>query len=639
MISAGPVAAAAVAAGGAAVVRVAVVAQAVAVLPPAAAAMMTPTTAAVATTTSRSERMRASLLLTSAALCWVALGVPAACSNKRQADRTSAAPALADLPEPSTIVAELALAHPGAAFRALRELGSPTSGLLPAGFPVFTATALGLPPLSADSFDAEIPVVGALAQTAQGELGWVVAVHAVSGPELVAKLSTGDHPPFRALPGDPRGLISLQPAADGGALAPKLALAVFDNYLVAASEGDLLASVGPYVARMLPRRPPRSAALTVHIAQRALAASVIPALRALWASYRTTLARQEQTARAEHGGRAADFGDPAQVILGLDAAVESVLSVIGGASAVELAADPFPNRLELTLLLTPAPGSPAQQLISSLVGGDAKSLLTLPVETRFAFGSSRSPAERDDAGKAAGDDWVRLLGSRLSERDARTLRGVLADWELGRGARTTYGFLADSAPGAFIVTDVAEPTRLKRAGHGVFKLLGLAGLRAPLAEFLGEPHVSESVQAHTEFANDVQLAKITFSPSSAATPHTQPSSPLSCAWFVTDEVGYAASGKDANSALQKLVLAARGRSRSLASTAGVAEGVQRAGNQAALFAYFDAQLGPKAAPAEDARQAPLFLSAGKRENIGFLRIEISKPAVDLALGQLAFGGR
>jgi hypothetical protein len=585
--------------------------------------------------------MRASLLLTRAALCGVALGSLSACSNKRQADRASAsaAPALAELPEPSTIVAELALAHPGADFFALRELGSPTSGLLPAGFPMFAATAFGLPPLSADSFDAEIPVVGALAQTAQGELGWVAAVHAVSGPELVAKLSTGDHPPFRALPRDARGLISLQPAADGGAAAPARALGVFDNYLVAASDADLLASVGPYVARMLPRRPPRSAALTVRFAQRALATAVIPALRAVWASYRTTLAHQEQTARAEHGGRAPDFADPAQVILGMDAAVESVLSVIGGATAVELAADPFPNRLELTLLLTPAPGSPAQQLVSSLVGGDAKRLLTLPAETRFAFGSSRSSAERDEAGKSAGDDWVRLLGSRLSERDARTLRGVLSDWELGRGAHTTYGFLAEPAPGAFIVTDVAEPARLKRAGHGLFKLLGLAGLRAPLAEFLGQPHVSESVQAHTEFANDVQLAKITFSPSGTATPHADPIAPLSCAWFVTDEVGYAASGKDASSALQKLVLAARGRARSLAGTPGVAESVQRAGDQAALFAYFDAQSGPKAAPAEALRPAPLFLSAGKRESIGFLRIEISKPAVDLALSQLAFGGR
>jgi hypothetical protein len=239
-ISAGRVAAAAAAAVGAA-------AAVVAALPLVAAATMTLTTAVAATTTSRSERMRASLLLTRAALCGVALGSLSACSNKRQADRASAsaAPALAELPEPSTIVAELALAHPGADFFALRELGSPTSGLLPAGFPMFAATAFGLPPLSADSFDAEIPVVGALAQTAQGELGWVAAVHAVSGPELVAKLSTGDHPPFRALPRDARGLISLQPAADGGAAAPARALGVFDNYLVAASDADLLASVGP----------------------------------------------------------------------------------------------------------------------------------------------------------------------------------------------------------------------------------------------------------------------------------------------------------------------------------------------------------------------------------------------------------
>jgi hypothetical protein len=603
--------------------------------------MTMPTTAAAATTTSRSERMRASFVLARAVVCWVALGFPLGCANKKQApEQVSEASVLADLPEPPGLVAELSLAHPEAAYRALRELGGPVSALLPVGFPVFAASVLGLPPLSADSFDPEIAAVGSLAQNSKGQLGWVVALHAVSGPELVAKLSTGDHAPFRAQPGDRSGLTLLQPAAAlgsaGSSAKPALPLGVFDNYLLAAADAELLASVGPYTARMLPRRPPTPAAFALRVPQRALASALVPALRAFWASYRTTLVSQDQAERAAHGGRIPDFGDPAQVILGLDSGVESLLSVVENATLLELQLDPFPNRLELTLLLTPAAGSPAQNLLASLGAGDAKALLTLPSETRLALGVSRSAAEREAAAKTAGDDWARLLGPRLSERDAQAVRGVLTDWELGRGAHTSYGFLGGAAPGVFVVTDVADATRLKRAGHGLFSLLGLASVRAPMAEFLGQPHVTESAATHLDFATDVQLARITFASSSAsAHAKSKPTPPLACAWFVEDKSGFAASGKDATPVLQKVVLAKRASGATLGASPGLLDGIQRMGDQAAIFAYADARAGIPAGAGEAAvPPAPVFLSVGKRESAGFLRLEISKQAADLVLGRI-----
>src|SRR5207237_10924101 len=105
----------------------------------------------------------------------------------------------------------------------------------------------------------------------------------------------------RALPGDRPGLTLLQrsPAPGAPSADPKaeLPLGVFDNYLLAAADAELLASVGPYTARMLPRRPASSAALAIRFSQRSLSTVVVPALRAFWASYRTTLARQDQSAR------------------------------------------------------------------------------------------------------------------------------------------------------------------------------------------------------------------------------------------------------------------------------------------------------------------------------------------------------
>ncbi len=225
---------------------------------------------------------------------------------------------------------------------------------------MLAATLAGLPPLSADSFDADLPAVGLLVQAPGGSPGWVLAAHVVSGPELVAKLSTGDGAPFRAVSTAVPGLKSLEPAAASatpGTAPAGFSLAVFDNYLLAGSSAELLVAAGPYSARMLPRRPPAQAPIALRFTQRALDSNVVPALRALWAGYRTRLSHLDQSDRSAHGGRAPDFADPAQVILGADAVVESLFSLIDGAAALELDLAPFPDRLDASLVLEPEAGS------------------------------------------------------------------------------------------------------------------------------------------------------------------------------------------------------------------------------------------------------------------------------------------
>jgi hypothetical protein len=492
---------------------------------------------------------------------------------------------------------------------------------------------LGLPPLCADSFDPETASVGAIAQGAQGELGWVFALHTLSGPELVAKLSTGAHAPFRAEPAESHGLTLLRNATDaGGKPNAEFALGVFDNYLLVASNAETLAAVGPYTARMLPKKPAPNAGLALKIAQKPLATALVPRLRAAWAGYRTSLVSQDQAARAAHGGRQADFADPAQAILALDGGVESLLSVLESATALELDVEPFSNRLEASLSLAAAPGSVAQALFAKLGPGDAKALLGLPLETRLAVGSSRSAAEREEAAQSAGDDWVRLLGERLSARDAQTLRAVLADFELGRGAHASYGYVGGAAPGVFVSADVADAEHLEHAIPGFLGLLAVPALRAPLAEFVGQPKVSASKALHTDVATHAELAKISFVP----LPDHGNSAPLpsiSCAWFVEDKLSLAAAGPDAAALLEQLAHAARGSVPALGSDAEVASAVERMGQEASLFAYADARAGGASADAAN-KPVPLFLSLGKHTDTGFVRLEISKRAVDLALGRL-----
>jgi hypothetical protein len=602
--------------------------------------MTTTTTAAVATTTSRFERMRARLELTRAlslpslttlVSLVLALGLSQGCAKRSRSSAhgsSSAAAVLPDLPEPAGVLAELSVAHPDATFRTLRELGRPLSGLLPAGFPMLTTSLLGLPPLTADSFDPALPVVGLLLQNGVSSPTWVLAVHAVSGPELIAKLCTGDRAPFRADSSSVAGLKLIEPSVQGGK-EPKAApsLAVFDNYLLIAESAESLLSGGPYAARMLPKRPPAEAAIALRFSHVALESKLVPALRGLWAAYRTRLAHLDQSDRSAHGGRAPDFADPAQVILGADALVESLFGVLDGAARLEVDFEPFADRLDATLLLEPESGSEVRAKLAALAAADARALLTLPRETQFALGLSRTSDEREAAGKAAGDDWVRLLGARLNERDAQQLRGVLSDWELGRGTQTSYGFLGGRDAGAFLVANVADAARLRRAGSGFFGLLALPGLRAPLVEFLGQPRVSDSAVPGDGLPN-VTRKRLTFA---AAAPGKAPVPPLSFAWLVDEQQAFAAAGKDGDAALKTVVQSARGGHDTLGAQAGMADSVQRMGEQAALFAYLDARV-PLAASAEQATlPAPLLLSLGKREKGAALRFEITKPALDLAL--------
>lgn len=571
-----------------------------------------------------------------------ALVLALGCAKKQAAEGAGArATPLPDLPEPPNVVAELAVPQPGATYRALRELGSPVASLLPAGFPMFAATMLGLPPLSADSFDSDIGAVGALA-VRSGEragVGAVIALHVLSGRELVAKLTTGDHAPFRARESEPKGLTLLDPsnaaASDAGGgtgeNAP-LALAVFDNYLVASTDRELLGSVGPYVARTLSRRPAPAHAIALRASQHALVGTAVPALRAFWASYRTALAEQDRAERAAHGGRAPDFADPAQVILGLDTAAESALAVLESAQSLELEIDPEPARLQFSLSLTPSPGSPAEAALASFATGNARGLLSLPAETRFAVGATSSVQDREASAKAAGDDWVRLLGARLTDQDTKKLRAALTDWELGHGEHSSYGFAAGAAPGVFVTTDVTDRERLERAGHGLFGLFSIPAVRAPFAQFGGEPHVSESTAVRSDYAKPVQLAKITFVPAPSKDAKAAPP-PIDCAWIVEPEAGSFAAGKHAEPLLHQVTEAARGAAPALGGNALVASGVARLGEQTALFAYADARV----AASEDsamAEPAPLLLGFGERNKAALLRIEVSKPAVTIALRRI-----
>jgi len=100
---------------------------------------------------------------------------------------------------------------------------------------------------------------------------------------------------------------------------------------------------------------------------------------------------------------------------------------------------------------------------------------------------------------------------------------------------------------------------------------------------------------------------------------------------VDEKQAFAAAAKNGDATLKTVVLSARGEHDRLGTQAGLADSVQRIGEQAALFAYLDARVAFGATGERAAVPAPLVLSLGKREHGAAVQLEIAKPALDLAL--------
>jgi hypothetical protein len=219
-----------------------------------------------------------------------------------------------------------------------------------------------------------------------------------------------------------------------------------------------------------------------------------------------------------------------------------------------------------------------------------------------------------------------LLGTRLTPHEADQLRSVLSDWELGRGAETRYGFWGGGEPSAFLVADVADAVRLKRASTGLFGLLSVPGLRAPLSEFLGSPRLESVATPAPSALPGASHRRIGFSPVGGR-PARVP--PLEFAWRVDESLAFAAAGRDADAGLLAVVDSAAGHHPTLSATAGISDAVQRIGEQAALYAYLDARVLSGATGPALPTPAPVLLALGKRGTSAWVRLEIAKPAVDL----------
>ena len=404
-----------------------------------------------------------------------------ACKREPAPGPAPSASARAHVPAPAELIADVVIQKPSKTWTELRALGGGPAQLLPENFQLLLATLLGLSPLAADSIDSELPLFGALLADPGTGPSLVLGIHVSDGRELLAKLTTGNAPSFRADPADPSGLVTLAPLR----AEPKaFVLAVVDNYLVVGKR-PTLAKAGAYVARTLPARALPSKALALIVPKAALAGALSNAIRQAWQARRTELEAADKRAREAHGGRPPDFADPAAVIGAVDALIQHALSVLASADQLEMGAGAASDALKIKLELTPTPGGAAEALAQSMKVGSVEALRKLPLATRAALLlHNEVVASRDEQ---AGQGMLRLFGDRLSADESKRMKAVFTEWEAARGEISLYGAVSEPVPAIVFFSQVRDAQKFQKSARGAFDLLKLPSISGSLRELAGTP--------------------------------------------------------------------------------------------------------------------------------------------------------
>jgi hypothetical protein len=577
------------------------------------------------TTTSRSDRRRPWRLVAVGTALALALGAIPGCSSCRSSKSkgASGAPAsLAPVPAPRGLMAELFIPKPTQTWTALRNLvGGPTL-LLPSTYPMLASTLLGLPNDVAGHIDSHIPVVGILLDAGKGHPVAVVGLHVVSGRELVADLTTGKNAKYRSRVDPASGVVVLE--AVPGKAPEDVSLGVVGNYLLVSDNSEHLVTGGPYVARTLPKRSMPPDPVTLIVPKQALSGPIAAQLEQAWSDYRARLQASKQVVQAQHGGRPADFANPAVALSGASGAVTGLIDVLGSADELQLAVEPTADHLEARLELQPGKSGAAEQFVHGMTTGSAKPLLDLPLGTAFALLERTSASSRKASSQSTRDAIENLLGARLDAAARKQLEQTLADLAQGRGDVLAYALVFN--PGhasATLESTVADPKALKKGVQELIGLLRVPAFAAPIEEFIGHMTLVTSTTHLHGVTGPVNQVLVQVTPS-----HPSPTlpKPFSCLWTIQDGTLYATLGRDSDAVLPELVAAAHDPQSSLSADATVAAAVKPAQDTSFAVLVDPLKLGLIGSSSQGS--APVLLSVGETSGQGVVRLHVAKSALE-----------
>lgn len=413
----------------------------------------------------------------SASRIWVAGVLTLAACRREPTPREVPIPPSAMLPEvvpvPAGVMAEIVVSRPGATWEVVR------SGVLlavpwcPVRFAAL-ATRIGVPAAYAGEIVEDAPLVGVL--VGKEKVGWVFSVAVQSGRGLTAALTTGNVPTHSLREGR-HGLQILEARAAGAWGS----LGILENRLYWASSGAILEAYSPHLARNVIRRSERPEAVVVRVTEEALAGRLPDWLGAFWAPQEAQLLSLAEQSRQAHGGRSADFADPAGVLRWVGAQVRWIGEMSRASQELEFSAQPGGLGWMAEVTIQPKPGELLQRDVQSMATGDLSPLAALSPQTQGAVMVRSSLEARRQSAQSAVESLSEMLGERLAPGDRQRGAVALAQLAEGRGDTLVLALLeSEGIRFGKLRSAVIEPKVVDAGLRGLLSFLASPALAEPL---------------------------------------------------------------------------------------------------------------------------------------------------------------
>jgi len=386
---------------------------------------------------------------------------------------------------PEGLVADVVIASPNALWgRVQRGVGG-LLGILPASFGGLLVAAAGLDVAFASEIDGAAPAFAVLARDTASQGGswsFVVAARLVDGPHARAALAA-DAGHFEA---KESGAFTIIAARSGAPTSLAVALTRNGYLLVAASEGAL-AALGPYAYRTLPTRAVPPGGLAADVPHAALVGSLRAEAVQRWASARADALKADADLRAQHGGRAPDFGDAPAILASVGSVVDRLMAIEGDLDGVHAVVDADEATVHAVVTLTPSQGAgPATAAFARMAVGDATPLQQLPADTTLGLMTRDTAATRSEDAVALEAAIVAALGARAGADDKKKLHGAIADWTNARGDWLTAALASGKTVRLTARTPASgDAAAATHAAREIVELSTLPAMEGPLKSLVG----------------------------------------------------------------------------------------------------------------------------------------------------------
>lgn len=546
----------------------------------------------------------------------VALGALAAsgCGKDAPAGAPASTAALAPVPAPERLAADVFLTTPEATWAKVRGLINAPAAFVPQTFGGLVASLLGFPITSIAEIDGAVPVLGVvLAPTPEGadKPRGVLAIHVKEGTRFLELLTRGDSARFKTETDFGTSITVL--TTKGGSGGP-YALGVLANYLlVAQTRADLLEG-GPYAARTLPTVQAPKEELVVQVGEAAMSGPVKPWLAGASKKLDALPAALQQPL-APLRSMFESAGDMASARL---------TGVIGDVS----------TRIDVRLV--PRAGSGARTFVDELDVGDLSPLLALPADTLAAVVMRDSGKASNETLQGQVSSIAGLLGMDVPEKDRAQLAGALHDLAAASGDWVSAGFaLGPTGPAGYFGTTVGDEAKLWRAGAALGAFLD-TGAGKPLLAGNGLRAKADKTKLEN-FAGDVGRIRISRGEAAAgaAAAAKEQGLPMNVdvLYTVRDGKLLAVAGPDAPAALRRLAAPEK-----LESSATARAAAARFGDEMSLAVFVEPMLlvASRAGRPGAGESAPVLVGYGREGGKGgpmAVRLDASNLAVREAIKQ------